>query len=66
MKTQTAPTSEQRFEPNSFYERLISIRRTDRKTFDSFSIPTRLALTEYEKQKREHEQLRAVKAESAP
>ncbi len=65
MKTQTAPTSAPGFEPNSFYERLIALRRTDRKTFDSFSIPTRLALTEYEKQKRESEQEQAVKAESA-
>jgi hypothetical protein len=39
----------QAFESNGFYERLITMRRTDRKTFDGFSIPTRLALAEYEK-----------------
>lgn len=53
MKTESA--TGQRFEPNKFYDRLISIRGTDRKTFDGFSIPTRLALAEYEKQKREHD-----------
>ncbi len=57
MRQSTESTSAPGFEPNSFYERLIALRCTDRKTFDSFSIPTRLALTEYEKQKREHEQL---------
>jgi hypothetical protein len=57
MEQSTAPASAPSFELNSFYDRLISIRRTDRKTFDSFSIPTRLALTEYEKRKREFEQL---------
>jgi hypothetical protein len=54
----------QGFETNGFYERLISIRRTDRKTFDGFSIPTRLALAEYEKQKRQHEAEQAIKAEA--
>jgi hypothetical protein len=47
------------FQPNGFYERLITMRRTDRKTFDGFSIPTRLALAEYEKQKRQFEQLKS-------
>ncbi len=67
MKIQTAPTSAQRFEPNSFYERLIAMRGTDRKTFDSFSIPTKLALAEYEKQRRQHElnQLNQAAHESA-
>jgi L-asparaginase/Glu-tRNA(Gln) amidotransferase subunit D len=43
------------FQPNAFYDRLISMRRTDRRTFDSFSTPTHLALAEYEKSKREHD-----------
>lgn len=43
-----------RFEPNAFYERLIRIRATDRKTFESLSVPSKLALCEYEKQKRAH------------
>jgi hypothetical protein len=54
----------QAFESNGFYERLIIMRRTDRKTFDGFSIPTRLALAEYEKQKRQHEAEQAVKREA--
>jgi hypothetical protein len=48
-----APVS---FEPNAFYERLIRMRATDRKTFESLSVPSKLALCEYEKQKREHAQ----------
>jgi hypothetical protein len=55
----------QAFEPNGFYERLECLRRTDRKTFDGFSIPTRLALFEYEKQKRQHEVEQAIKTEAA-
>jgi hypothetical protein len=42
------------FQPNAFYERLIQMRRTDKKMFDSLSTPTHYALIEYEKQKREH------------
>ena len=64
MAVKTAPATAQGFEPNKFYDRLITLRRTDRKTFDSFSIPTRLALAEYEKQKRQHEQLHTMKAET--
>jgi ribosomal protein S10 len=45
------------FERNSFYERLIDIRRKDRKTFDSISTATHLTLAEYERQKREHDLL---------
>lgn len=64
MKTIAMPSA-QGFAFNGFYERLISIRRTDRKTFDGFSIPTRLALAEYEKQKRQHEAEQAIKTEAA-
>jgi hypothetical protein len=51
------------FEINPFYERLIALRARDRKTFDSLSQPTRWTLLEYEKQKREHEQLEAMRQE---
>jgi hypothetical protein len=63
MKTITTQAA-QGFESNGFYERLISIRRTDRKTFDGFSIPTRLALAEYEKHKRQYEAEQAITAEA--
>jgi hypothetical protein len=43
------------FEPNAFYERLISMRYTDRKSFESMSPASKLALTQYERLKREHE-----------
>ncbi len=65
MAAKTEPITARTFESNGFYERLISIRRTDRKTFDGFSIPTRLALAEYEKQKRQHEVEQAIKTEAA-
>ncbi len=65
MTAKAESLSAQTFQRNGFYERLISIRRTDRRTFDGFSIPTRLALAEYEKQKREFEHLQAIKAEAA-
>jgi hypothetical protein len=54
-------TSEPKFERNGFYERLIQMRRTNRKAFDSLSTPTHYALVEYEKQKRTHEQGRELK-----
>jgi hypothetical protein len=48
-----------KFEPNAFYERLIEVRATDRKTFESLSPPSKLALAQYERLKRgyqhEHE-----------
>jgi hypothetical protein len=53
MKTNKQPE----FERNSFYERLIEIRRKDRKTFDGLSTTTHLTLAEYERQKREHDLL---------
>ncbi len=56
MTTKAESLTGQTFQRNGFYERLITMRRTDRKTFDGFSIPTRLALAEYEKQKRQYEQ----------
>lgn len=38
---------------NKFYERLLDIRRRDRKTFDGMSPATKTALAEYERAKRE-------------
>lgn len=52
------------FTTNLFYERLIKMRRTNRKAFDSMSPPSRLALAEYERQKRQAEQEQAVRRES--
>ncbi len=65
MTTKAETVSAHSFQRNGFYERLITMRRTDRKTFDGFSIPTRLALAEYEKQKRQHEVEQAIKTEAA-
>ncbi len=65
MTTKAETVTGHTFQRNGFYERLISIRRTDRKTFDGFSIPTRLALAEYEKQKRQYEAEQAIKTEAA-
>ncbi|MGB9180632.1 MAG: hypothetical protein WCB68_15475 [Pyrinomonadaceae bacterium] len=45
------------FEENGFYERLIELRRTNRKAFDSISAPAKLSLAEYEKQKRAAQEL---------
>lgn len=45
-----------KFERNGFYERIIELRRTNRRAFDSLSPATKLALAEYEKQKLAHEQ----------
>jgi hypothetical protein len=50
-------TSSTKFEPNAFYDRLIQIRRTDRKTFDGLSSVTHAALAEYEKARRASEML---------
>jgi hypothetical protein len=46
-----APKDGQLFEVNAFYERLIAMRQTNRKDFDSLSAVTHLALGEYERQK---------------
>lgn len=50
---------------NLFYERLIDMRPTDRKTFDSLSQPTRWALLEYEKQKRAQAEIDAMRNEAS-
>lgn len=50
----TAPAT---FEQNAFYERLITMRRTNRKAFESMSPGSKLALAQYEKLKRENLQM---------
>lgn len=52
------------FERNLFYERLIELRRTNRKSFDTLSPTTHLALGEYERQKRAAAEREAMKKES--
>lgn len=43
------------FTINPFYERLIQLRSTNRKAFDSLSPPSKLALARYELLKRQAE-----------
>jgi hypothetical protein len=57
MMKETNTTSETNFQINGFYQRLIQMRQTKRKTFDSLSTPTHYALVEYEKKKREQTQI---------
>lgn len=49
------------FELNAYYERLIELRRTNIKAFNSLSPVTRAVLIEYEKRKLEHEQVKGGK-----
>ncbi len=56
MKEKTEATSAGTFLRNGFYERLVELRTTDPKTFNSISPASKLALFEYEKQKRQFEQ----------
>jgi hypothetical protein len=51
------------FEINHFYERVLELRRTNPKAFDSLSPATKLALGQYEAQKREHTRLAAIRDE---
>jgi hypothetical protein len=53
------------FEPNAFYERVLELRRTDPKAFDSLAPVTKLALAAYEAQRREAERLQAIRDEPA-
>ncbi len=45
------------FQPNGFYERLLAMRKSDPRTFATISPASKLALFEYERQKRAHESL---------
>jgi hypothetical protein len=51
------------FEPNAYYERVLDLRRTDPKAFDSLAPVTKLALGQYEVQKREAIRLQAIRDE---
>lgn len=55
----------QGFQPNGFYERLAQMRKDNPRTFASISPASKLALFEYEKQKREHELNQAAHDEAA-
>jgi hypothetical protein len=46
------------FEPNAFFERLIVMRETNPRVFDSLSTPARSSLAYYEAAKRRAEMLR--------
>ncbi len=45
-----------RFQPNGFYESLTRLRESDPRAFATISPASKLALCEYERQKREHAQ----------
>jgi hypothetical protein len=49
------------FEPNAFYERVLMLRRTNPKAFEGLAPVTKLALGQYEAQKRER--LQAIRDE---
>ncbi len=51
------------FEPNAYYERVLALRRTDPAAFDSLAPVTKLALGQYEAQKREAARLEAIRDE---
>jgi hypothetical protein len=51
------------FEPNAFYERVLELRRDRPAAFDSLAPVTKLALGQYEAQKREHQRLAAIRDE---
>ncbi len=51
------------FEPNAFYEKVLELRRTNPAAFDSLAPVTKLALGQYEAQKREAARLEAIRDE---
>ena len=51
------------FEPNAYYERVLDLRRTDPAAFDSLAPVTKIALGQYEAQKREAARLQAIRDE---
>ena len=53
----------QGFALNPFYEKLGTLRATNPQAFASLSPASKLVLYEYEKQKREHERLQAIRPE---
>ncbi len=59
---QTLPTAEV-FAANTFYERLLDLRRTNPKAFGEMSPASKLSLYAYETAKREHARLQALRDE---
>jgi uncharacterized protein YjiS (DUF1127 family) len=55
-----------RFETNQFYEKLMNLRRTNRKAFEGISPASKLALAHYEQAKREAAELEAMRDELPP
>ncbi len=53
------------FAVNTFYERLLDLRRTDPKAFGEISPASKLSLFAYETAKREHERLHVIRDEAA-
>jgi hypothetical protein len=53
------------FEQNAFYEKVLDLRQTNLKAFDSLAPVTKLALYAYEMAKREHTRLAAIRDEPA-
>ncbi len=51
------------FEPNAFYEKISQLRRDRPAAFDSLAPVTRLALGQYEAQKREAQRLEDIRRE---
>lgn len=51
---------QQIFEPNAFYEKILDLRRTNPRDFDSLSPAVKISLGAYEAQKREAERLQAI------
>ncbi len=55
MKEAGQPKAAQpQFETNGFYERIIALRKSQPKAFESLSPATKMALAQYEQQKRQH------------
>ncbi len=55
--------AERTFEVNTFYERLLELRRTNPKAFGEISPASKLSLLAYEAAKREEERLQAIRDE---
>jgi hypothetical protein len=51
------------FEPNAFYEKISQLRRERPAAFDSLAPITKLALGQYEAQKREAQRLEDIRRE---
>ena len=61
MKRENRPGAvQQGFSTNLFYERILKLRRTDPRAFNSLAPATRHALNFYESQKREATRLQAI------